>query len=261
MTLELRLRALRASITLACVAAVAAGPAVADAAAKSKPKAHQRTAAAKKQRAARQVPKESNAAPAPAGTIGIGASAQLRAMTVAIDAAPEYFAGRETGCARVTPLLGSEPGTLLGGNFRDGDGGCYVWVNLSNSAMLTGSEVCKVTLHEIGHLTGLQHSKDPDDLMFSPFSATAIPAPCAAPEGAGDSQGGRGGAGAGQGSSPDAGSRAKAGKGKAKASVAGGRARLVCPPGATSADYCQATAARKAAARPRQRRGGQQRHR
>jgi hypothetical protein len=68
----------------------------------------------------------------------------------------------------------------MGGNFRDSGGGCYVWLNLRQSSLLTGSEICKIALHEMGHLNGLQHSTDPLDVMFSPFQADPIPAPCVA---------------------------------------------------------------------------------
>jgi hypothetical protein len=32
----------------------------------------------------------------------------------------------------------------------------------------------------MGHLTGLRHSQDPDDVMYSPFRADPVPEPCVA---------------------------------------------------------------------------------
>jgi hypothetical protein len=139
---------------------------------------------------------------------GLAATTQLAAMNTAIKAAPAFFAGRTTGCARVTPVLASSAGMVMAGNFRDADGYCYVWLNLQQSDVLTGEEICKTTLHEYGHLTGLQHSEDPDDVMYSPFRSDPIPAPCQAPP----------------------------------ASSSSGKA---CPPGTSDADYCQSTSAAK----------------
>jgi hypothetical protein len=138
---------------------------------------------------------------------------QLAAMNTALKAAPGFFAGRSSGCVRITPVLASQPGMIMAGNFRDMDGGCYVWLNLQQSDALTGSEICKTTLHEYGHLTGLEHSSDPQDVMFAPFQPDGIPAPCQV---------------------QPAGSSAKA-----------PRAVSVCPPGAKNADYCQTVVAKK----------------
>jgi hypothetical protein len=109
----------------------------------------------------------------------LSSTAALSAMRTAIGAAPQFFAGRTTGCTRVTPMLTSENGRILAGNFVDTSGGCYVWLNLHQSGTLTGSEICKTTLHELGHLNGLQHSPDPNDVMYSPFRPTPMPPPCA----------------------------------------------------------------------------------
>jgi len=113
-------------------------------------------------------------------TLGISATNQLAAMNTAIKATDSFFAGRTTGCKAVTPMLASQGGSIMAGNFRDSDGYCYVWLNMQQSEMLTGSEICKTTLHEMGHLTGLQHSADARDVMFSPFQSDPIPAPCLA---------------------------------------------------------------------------------
>ena len=112
--------------------------------------------------------------------IGIGPSTMLTAMTTAVKAAPAFFAGHTTGCAGITAMLASAPGQVLAGNFRDDAGNCYVWLNLNNASSLSGSEICKTTLHELGHLNGLAHSKDISDVMYSPFDSTTMPAPCQA---------------------------------------------------------------------------------
>jgi hypothetical protein len=99
-------------------------------------------------------------------------------MRTAIAAAPQFFAGHTTACTQVTPMLTTENSSILAGNFLDTLGGCYVWLNLQRSSSLTWSQVCKTTLHELGHLHGLQHSPDPNDVMYSPFRPRPIPPPC-----------------------------------------------------------------------------------
>jgi hypothetical protein len=99
-------------------------------------------------------------------------------MNTGIKAAPAFYAGRSTGCTSLTAMLAAQPGPIMGGNFRDATGACYVWLNVQQSSMLTGSEICKLTLHEYGHLTGLEHTADPNDIMFSPFNADVIPSVC-----------------------------------------------------------------------------------
>jgi uncharacterized membrane protein YoaK (UPF0700 family) len=159
MTLRIDMRALRAPVAMLACGALAVSPAVAAAAHRSK-RPPRRTAAAFK---------------------GLGASAQIAAMNTAISAAPGFYPGLTSGCASVTPVLASTPGTqVMAGNFRDAQGGCYVWLNLSQTQALTAPEICKTTLHEMGHLNGLQHSSDPSDVMFSPFISDPIPAPCQA---------------------------------------------------------------------------------
>jgi hypothetical protein len=140
---------------------------------------------------------------------GLGPTTQMDAMRTAIAAAPGVFTGRVTGCADVTPLLASQSGPIMAGNFRDALGNCYVWLNLEQSSMLTGSEICKTTLHEMGHLSGLAHSPDPDDILYSPFRAVPIPAACGVAQ------------------------QATARKHTTRAR------RRVCPPGQTKGDYCE----------------------
>jgi hypothetical protein len=106
------------------------------------------------------------------------AGLQLAAMRSAIGAAPAFFAGSESGCGRTLPVIAYVGGSVLGGNFRDRDGACYVWINLANSPLLNAREICKVTLHEMGHLAGLTHVTDRADVMYSPFVAEPVPAPC-----------------------------------------------------------------------------------
>ena len=216
-----------AQVIAACCA-LALTPAVADAAAKKPAKArkhsHAHEANGKKpggkvhaigrgQRATVITP-----APQPdnglGDRMGQGPSMQLAAMTTAINAAPAYFAGRKIRCAAITPVLASQPGNIMAGNFRDETGNCYVWLNMQKSEMLTGSEICKTTLHEMGHLADLGHSTDPTNVMFAPFQADPIPGPCLAPPAP---------------DTPDA---------------------TTCPPGATNADYCQAAAPKKNKGRP-----------
>jgi hypothetical protein len=69
----------------------------------------------------------------------------------------------------------------MAGNFRDQQSGCYVWLNLAQAPLLDAQEICKLALHEMGHLNGLQHSGDPRDVMYSPFESEPIPEPCMSP--------------------------------------------------------------------------------
>jgi uncharacterized protein YkwD len=123
------------------------------------------------------------AAPA-ASSFGLDAPRQLAALNSGINAAPAFFAGRTTSCGVVTPMLASKSGQAMAGNFRDANGNCHVWLNLRQSSLLTASEICKLGLHEMGHLNGLHHSSDPGDVMYSPFESTPTPRPCVAGIGA-----------------------------------------------------------------------------
>jgi hypothetical protein len=105
---------------------------------------------------------------------------QLAAMRTGIAAAPSFFTGFDSGCAKTVPVIAYVQGPVLAGNFRDDSGGCYVWLNLGRSPLLNAQEICKLSLHEMGHLTGLRHSQDPEDIMYSPFSPDPMPEPCAA---------------------------------------------------------------------------------
>lgn len=172
MPLRLNSRALRASVfTLVCLSLVAAPAGAAAKAKKHPPK--KKTEAAK----VRFVPASSVPATGLGNTTGLNPAMQLTAMDTALAAAPAYFA-RDTGCESVTAMLTSVSDNALAGNFRDSFGGCYVWLNLQQSRALTGSEICKTTLHEYGHLTGLAHATDPADVMYAPFRADPIPGPC-----------------------------------------------------------------------------------
>jgi hypothetical protein len=111
--------------------------------------------------------------------LGVGPTTELSALRIGIAAASAFFGEAPTGCATVTPVLASVPGLVMAGNFRDIEGNCYVWLNLQQAPLLSGSEICKLALHEMGHLSGLQHSADPDNVMYAPFRATPLPDQCA----------------------------------------------------------------------------------
>ena len=106
---------------------------------------------------------------------------QLAAMRSGISSAPRYFAGYHTTCARIVPVIAYVRGQTMAGNFRDQSGGCYVWLNLEYAPDLNAQEICKLALHESGHLGGLEHSQDPRDVMYSPFQSDPVPAPCSSP--------------------------------------------------------------------------------
>ena len=125
----------------------------------------------------------SAATPDPNQQTGLRPGLQLQAMRTAIAAAPQYFEAYNPDCGRTIAMLTWVGGDTLAGNFRDQSGNCYVWLNLGHSTALDAREICKTTLHETGHLTGLGHSPDPSDVMYSPFEAQPIPAVCSSPLG------------------------------------------------------------------------------
>jgi hypothetical protein len=171
-TLRLTTRTARATVfALVCLGLVAMP---AGAAAKAKHHAKKKPAPAT---AVKYVAGSTAPATGLGDTTGLNPATQLTAMHTGLAAAPAYF-GRDTGCQSVTAMITSIPGDTLAGNFRDAFGGCYVWLNLKRSSTLTGSEICKTTLHEFGHLAGLAHSDDPSDVMFAPFRSDPIPGPC-----------------------------------------------------------------------------------
>jgi hypothetical protein len=173
MTLQHNVRGIRALTTMLACAALAITPGTA--LAKQKHRHSMKLAASK------TVAKRVTTAGGLGDELGLGANTQLAAMRTAIAAAPLYFTALPNGCSSVTPLLTLVPGPTIAGNFRDAGTSCYAWLNLGQSSMLTGSEICKVTLHEMGHLSGLQHSADPSSVMFAPFRSDPIPAPCRPP--------------------------------------------------------------------------------
>jgi Matrixin len=122
-----------------------------------------------------------SAKPPPEKRIGLRPGQQLAAMRSGISAAPHYFAGYGSTCARTVPVIAYVRGQTMAGNFRDQSGGCYVWLNLEYAPDLNAQEICKLALHESGHLGGLEHSQDPRDVMYSPFLSDPVPAPCSSP--------------------------------------------------------------------------------
>ncbi|HVI17603.1 MAG TPA: hypothetical protein VM712_04455 [Gaiellales bacterium] len=113
--------------------------------------------------------------------IGLRPTLQLAAMRTAIAAAPSFWDGYQTSCSKTVPVIASVQGPTMAGNFRDQQTGCYVWLNLAHAPFLNAQEICKLTLHEMGHLGGREHAADPDDVMYSPFESQPIPAPCVSP--------------------------------------------------------------------------------
>jgi hypothetical protein len=113
--------------------------------------------------------------------VGLRPGLQLAAMRAAIAAAPDYFHGYSSDCGHTTPVIAQSQGQTMAGNFRDQQSGCYVWLNLAQAPLLDAQEICKLALHEMGHLGGLQHSSDSADVMYAPFQPEPIPAPCTNP--------------------------------------------------------------------------------
>lgn len=122
-----------------------------------------------------------SAKPPPEKRTGLRPGQQLAAMRSGISSAQRYFAAYSTTCARTVPVIAYVRGQTMAGNFRDQSGGCYIWLNLQYAPDLNAQEICKLALHESGHLGGLQHSQDPRDVMYSPFQSDPVPAPCEEP--------------------------------------------------------------------------------
>jgi hypothetical protein len=119
--------------------------------------------------------------PPAAERIGLRPGQQLAAMRTAIAAAPRFWDGFQTSCEQTIPVLTYVKGETMGGNFRDQSSGCYVWLNLAQAPFLNAQEICKIALHEMGHLAGYQHSTDRADVMYAPFEADPTPPPCLSP--------------------------------------------------------------------------------
>jgi hypothetical protein len=113
--------------------------------------------------------------------IGLRPGLELAAMRTAIAAAPDTWPGYDSQCGRITPVIAYAAGQVMAGNFRDQESGCYIWLNLAHAPLLNAQEICKLALHEAGHLGGYPHSAQPEDVMYSPFLAQPIPAACVAP--------------------------------------------------------------------------------
>ncbi|MDX6221494.1 MAG: hypothetical protein QOD91_548, partial [Frankiales bacterium] len=145
MSLRTTLRGFRATTTFVVTAAVAFSPAVAQAATKKHAPAKTPRSALKE--AHGKAPAKSTvklvgksqtpATPALAtaanglgNKMGLAPAMQLTAMRTAIAASPAVWVGHETGCNIVTPMLTSQSGLIMAGNFRDADANCYVWMNM-----------------------------------------------------------------------------------------------------------------------------------
>jgi hypothetical protein len=109
----------------------------------------------------------------------MGARRALNSVATAIVLAPRAFPAFESHCTRTMPMLASVAGSVMAGNFRDADGACYVWINLATTAGISGAALCKLSLHELGHLGGYTHVADVGDVMHSPFVAKPTPPACA----------------------------------------------------------------------------------
>jgi hypothetical protein len=110
--------------------------------------------------------------------VSIGARRALNSVATAIVLAPRVFPGFESHCTHITSLLASVQGQVMAGNFRDADGACYVWINLTTTAGISGADLCKLSLHELGHLGGYSHVADAADVMHSPFVPKPTPPAC-----------------------------------------------------------------------------------
>jgi hypothetical protein len=117
----------------------------------------------------------------PEKRVGLRPGQQLAAMRTAVAAAPRVWPGSDSHSQRTVPVIAYVQGQTMAGNFRDQQSGCYVWLNLAQAPLLDAQEICKLALHEMGHLNGLQHSGDPRDVMYSPFESEPIPEPCMSP--------------------------------------------------------------------------------
>lgn len=108
----------------------------------------------------------------------MSAAALLAALALGVAHSP----AQPIDCSYTVSAIADSPPPVMAGNLRTVDGGCLIWVSapmfLGRNAPYDARDACKTAMHETGHLAGLQHSLDPNDVMYSPYQRVPLPSAC-----------------------------------------------------------------------------------
>lgn len=96
--------------------------------------------------------------------------------TIGLNAANHYWHGLPNTCPKTFVSVVADGGSPEAGNYRE-PGFCIVWINTTYGPY-SGPVMCKLIIHEVGHLRGLQHSTSPRSVMYTPFHEKPIPRGC-----------------------------------------------------------------------------------
>lgn len=97
--------------------------------------------------------------------------------TLGLHTADNYWAKRPNPCPHIYVAAIVAGGAPLGGNFKDEVGDCIIWLN-TDDGPYSKRDICKIIVHEEGHLRGLQHSLNKKSVMYSPFQSKPTPRGC-----------------------------------------------------------------------------------
>lgn len=95
--------------------------------------------------------------------------------TLGLHTADHYWAGLRDPCPHTYVAAVVDGGSPLAGNFILPSGDCIIWVNASDGPFRS-RQLCKLIVHEAGHLRGLRHSTNPRSVMYP--QPTRVPAGC-----------------------------------------------------------------------------------
>lgn len=94
--------------------------------------------------------------------------------------ADRYWANRTDTCPRTYVSAMVAPWSLtdgqLAGASRDSHEDCAVSIDAQYP--MGARDLCKLIVHEVGHLRGVKHSMDPRSVMYTPFRPDPTPAGC-----------------------------------------------------------------------------------
>lgn len=104
-------------------------------------------------------------------------------MWKAYNIATEYWGGPPPLCTSIDfeivphdSLDTPEEANVIGhATMPSEPGSCVLWIDKSIVAPVAFAELCVTVVHEDGHLHGLDHSPDPNNVMFWAPSAKSVP--------------------------------------------------------------------------------------
>lgn len=99
-----------------------------------------------------------------------------------LSASNHYWAGSPSPCPHTYVAMVADGGEPMAGQWIDPNGTCIIWINAAQGPF-DGTQICKLIVHEDGHLRGKQHSTDPRSVMFAPYRSTPMPYRCRAANG------------------------------------------------------------------------------